>query len=178
MPERTGNTQILKAMPKAFVSARLDWNEIELPSSVKRQIVDNTPPMPELAKQDASLETVQTIVDEQITVTDMGLTAFEDDNAIDPRLFLMAVAGAAEFNLRCRLTRIGRNHDNDIALNGDRVSRYHAEIIREGETMKVIDLQSRNGVWVNGQRIKESAELKPGDRLRIGKQEFTFVVKE
>lgn len=178
MPERTGNTQILKAMPEAFVSARLDLNEIELPDSVKRQIADKTPPKSALAKQDDSLETVQTMIEEQVTITDFGLTAFEDDNAIDPRSFLVAVVGAAQFNLRCRLTRIGRNHDNDITLNGDRVSRYHAEIIREGETIKVIDQQSRNGVWVNGQRIKESAELKPGDRLRIGKQEFTLVVKE
>lgn len=178
MPERSGNTQILKAMPEAFVSARLDLNEIELPESVKRKIEENVSPKPALAGQDALLETVQTVVDEQITITDFGATAFEDDNAIDPRLLLVAVVGAAQFNLRCRLTRIGRNPDNDIALKGDRVSRYHAEIVRDGKTIKVIDQKSRNGVWVNGKRIQESAELKPGDRLRIGKQEFTFVVKE
>ncbi|HMV49682.1 MAG TPA: FHA domain-containing protein, partial [Blastocatellia bacterium] len=118
------------------------------------------------------------VIDDQVTIADLGETAFEDDNAVDPRLLLVAVTGAAQFNLRSRLTRIGRNHDNDIALNNDRVSRYHAEIIRDGDAVKVVDQQSRNGVWVNGRRIRESAELKPGDRLRIGKQEFTFVVKE
>ncbi|HEX9001252.1 MAG TPA: FHA domain-containing protein, partial [Blastocatellia bacterium] len=121
---------------------------------------------------------VQTVVDEQVTMTDFGETAFDDDNEIDPRLILVALVGTAQFNLRRRLTRIGRNPDNDIALKGDRVSRYHAEIIRDGETIKVIDQKSRNGVWINGRRIQESAELKPGDRLRIGKQEFTFAVKE
>jgi hypothetical protein len=165
-------------MPDAFISARLDLNEIELPKSVKRQIGNNASPKPMPVGQKDAFETTQTMVDEQITITDFGPTAFEDDNAVDPRLWLVAVVGPAQFNLRSRLTRIGRNHDNDIALNGDRVSRYHAEIIREGEMMKVIDQKSRNGVWVNGQRIKDSAELKPGDRLRIGKQEFTFVVKE
>ncbi|HEX9003606.1 MAG TPA: M48 family metallopeptidase, partial [Blastocatellia bacterium] len=46
MPERSGNTQILKAMPEAFVSARLDLNELELPESVKRKIEDNVSPKP------------------------------------------------------------------------------------------------------------------------------------
>ncbi len=178
MPERSGNTQILKAMPEAFVSARLDLNELELPESVKRKIEDNVSPKPVLVRPDALLETVQTVVDEQVTMTDLGETAFDDDNEIDPRLILVALVGTAQFNLRRRLTRIGRNPDNDIALKGDRVSRYHAEIIRDGETIKVIDQKSRNGVWINGRRIQESAELKPGDRLRIGKQEFTFAVKE
>jgi pSer/pThr/pTyr-binding forkhead associated (FHA) protein/Zn-dependent protease with chaperone function len=178
MPERSGNTQILKAMPEAFVSARLDLNELELPESVKRKIEDNVSPKPVLVRPDALLETVQTVVDEQVTMTDFGETAFDDDNEIDPRLILVALVGTAQFNLRRRLTRIGRNPDNDIALKGDRVSRYHAEIIRDGETIKVIDQKSRNGVWINGRRIQESAELKPGDRLRIGKQEFTFAVKE
>ncbi|HMZ22513.1 MAG TPA: FHA domain-containing protein, partial [Blastocatellia bacterium] len=175
-PGRSGNTQILKNIPEAFVSARLDLKEIELSPSVKQQIADQA--LPQLAPQQDGLETVRTVIDDQVTIADLGETAFEDDNAVDPRLLLVAVTGAAQFNLRSRLTRIGRNHDNDIALNNDRVSRYHAEIIRDGDAVKVVDQQSRNGVWVNGRRIRESAELKPGDRLRIGKQEFTFVVKE
>lgn len=175
-PERGGNTQILKAIPEAFVSARLNLNEIDLPVSVKQKIADKVSPPP--VPQEEVLETVRTVIDGQVTMADLGETAFEDDNAIDPRLLLVAVSGATQFNLRSRLTRIGRNPDNDIPLNNDRVSRYHAEIVRDGDAVKVIDQQSRNGVWVNGRRIRESAELNPGDRLRIGKQEFTFVVKE
>lgn len=169
-PERTGNTQILKAMPEAFFSSGLHLERIGLPLATKRQVVNNQFP-------NAQLDTQPTTVDEQITVADF-VAIEEEDNSTDPRLMLVAVRGDSQFNLRRRLTRIGRNQDNDIMLNNDRVSRYHSEIVRDGETFRVVDQQSRNGIWINGQRVQESAELKPGDRLRIGRQEFTFVVKE
>lgn len=171
-PERTGNTQILKAIPQAFVSSQLYLAEMDLPPSLKLQTGKKLWP-----SQKELPHTQQTDVDEQITIADF-VAAEQDDNAPDPRLALVMVGGASQFNLRRRLTRIGRNHDNDIMLNSDRVSRYHAEIAGEDGAFKVIDLQSRNGVWINNQRVRDSAELKPGDRLRIGKQEFTFVVKE
>lgn len=180
-PEKAGNTQILKAIPEAFVSSRLDLRDIDLPQPLKRQTEAKLPspqPMPRPSQGNDSIDTAPTVVDEHITITDFGLTDIDDDNAADPRMLLVAVAGAAQFNLRMRLTRIGRNSDNDIMLNNDRVSRYHAEIVRNRETVTLVDKESRNGVWLNGQRIKDSADLKPGDRLRIGRQEFTFVVKE
>src|SRR6185369_10286075 len=147
-PERAGSTQILKAIPEAFVSSQLYLAEMDLPSSLKLQTGNKLwPPKRDLLQnpQNDLLDTQQTVVDEHITVADFAAIE-EDDNALDPRLALVAVGGASQFNLRRRLTRIGRNHDNDIMLNSDRVSRYHAEIVREGDTFKVIDQQSRNGV--------------------------------
>ena len=70
------------------------------------------------------------------------------------------------------------NHDNDIVLDSDRASRYHVELVRLGGDLMLVDKQSRNGVWLNGRRVKEPMAIKSGDILRIGKQEFTFVVKE
>ena len=169
-PERAGNTQILKAMPEAFVSSRLNLEEMGLPLAAKRQVVNNQFP-------NAQIDTQPNAVEEQITVADF-VAIEEEDNSTDPRRMLVLIHGDLQFNLRRRLTRIGRNQDNDVWLNNDRVSRYHAEIVREGETFKVVDQQSRNGIWLNGQRVQDSAELKAGDCLRIGRQEFTFVVKE
>ncbi|MBS1788617.1 MAG: FHA domain-containing protein [Acidobacteria bacterium] len=165
--DKRGNTQILKAIPEAFVSSKLNLEELGLPVQIK-------PAAERKWMHDKSVSKA----DDQITVADLSLDDLDDLNAFDPRRVLVDVVDSSEFNLRRLLTRIGRNQDNDIVLNNDRVSRYHAEIICEGETLKVVDQQSRNGVWVNGRRIKESAELKPGDKLRIGKQEFNLVVKE
>jgi Zn-dependent protease with chaperone function len=176
-PERASNTQILKAIPQAFVSSQLYLAEMDLPASLKLQTGNKLWPAQKDLPQNDLLNTQPGIVDEQITIADFVATE-QDENAHDPRLMLVADGGALQFNLRRRLTRLGRNHDNDIMLNSDRVSRYHAEIVREGDAFNVIDLQSRNGVWINNHRVRDSAELKPGDRLRIGKQEFTFVVKE
>ncbi len=165
--EKRGNTQILKAIPEAFVSSKLSLEELDLPLQIK--------PAPEKKKLDVNQANQ---AEEHVTVADLTVDDLDDVNAFDPRMLLICAKDSSEFNLRRLMTRVGRNQDNDIVLNNDRVSRYHAEIVRDGQIMKVVDNHSRNGVWVNGKRIKTSEEIRPGDKLRIGKQEFTFIVKE
>jgi SARP family transcriptional regulator, regulator of embCAB operon len=71
-------------------------------------------------------------------------------------------------------TRIGRRPENDIVLDDDDVSRYHAVVIDTGTGFVLSDLRSTNGVTVAGRRIRGSATLADGDRIRIGNHEFTF----
>ncbi len=82
------------------------------------------------------------------------------------------------YNLRRLRTKIGRQRDNDIVIQNDRVSRHHAEIAREGNRLLILDQESRNGVWLNGWRISEPTELKSGDQIRIGRQQFMFSSKD
>ena len=66
--------------------------------------------------------------------------------------------------------RCGRQPDNDLALdpNADLdASGYHAELVRRGTEWHLSDLKSRNGTWVNGQRVLE-ATLAQGDELEFG----------
>jgi adenylate cyclase len=63
--------------------------------------------------------------------------------------------------------RLGRGGDNDIVLSDVSVSRYHAELVREGEGWYVQDLKSTNGVEVNRVPV-ERAPIQAGDRLGIG----------
>jgi pSer/pThr/pTyr-binding forkhead associated (FHA) protein len=51
------------------------------------------------------------------------------------------------------------------------VSRIHCRLEANEETLEVIDLESTNGVYVNGERV-ETAHLIPGDRLRVGRVEL------
>jgi DNA-binding CsgD family transcriptional regulator len=62
---------------------------------------------------------------------------------------------------------IGRDRSCSIVLSDSSVSRFHAEILVRGATMSVRDLESRNGTYVNGERV-ESAELRPGQQLQFG----------
>lgn len=62
---------------------------------------------------------------------------------------------------------IGRQPDNHLILRDSRVSRKHAEIVREGGGFAIVDLGSSHGVLVNGQRV-ESAKLKSGDWIEFG----------
>jgi pSer/pThr/pTyr-binding forkhead associated (FHA) protein len=73
-------------------------------------------------------------------------------------------------------TRIGRRTDNDIVLDDDDVSRYHAVVIDTGSSYVISDLRSTNGVQVQGRRIRSTATLTDGDHIRIGGHEFTFEI--
>jgi pSer/pThr/pTyr-binding forkhead associated (FHA) protein len=80
------------------------------------------------------------------------------------------------FPLRGAATRIGRLPDNDVVLDDATVSRYHAMIVDTGTSFVVTDLRSANGVILADSRIRGSAALADGDRLRIGDHEFTFEI--
>jgi DNA-binding NtrC family response regulator len=62
---------------------------------------------------------------------------------------------------------IGRSESCDTQLDGSKISREHAEISPVGSAFGIRDLNSRNGVWVNGQRVDATA-LVNGDVLRLG----------
>jgi hypothetical protein len=68
---------------------------------------------------------------------------------------------------------IGRSRECDIQVNDTNVSRQHAAVLREGLTYSVVDLDSTNGVEVNGKRVKQ-LELEEGARFTVGSTELTF----
>jgi pSer/pThr/pTyr-binding forkhead associated (FHA) protein len=75
------------------------------------------------------------------------------------------------------LTNIGRLNDNDIVLADIEVSRHHAAIVDTRASYLLVDLRARNGVHVDGERIKTSALLADGSVIRIGGYEFVFDIR-
>ncbi|HTQ17102.1 BTAD domain-containing putative transcriptional regulator [Mycobacterium sp.] len=75
------------------------------------------------------------------------------------------------------LTNIGRLDDNDIMLADVEISRRHAAIVDTRASYLIVDLRSRNGVQVDGERIKTSALLADGSAIRIGGYEFVFDIR-
>ncbi len=71
-------------------------------------------------------------------------------------------------------TVIGRSGDCTIPLDAAAVSRHHAKVHSEGARFLLEDLGSRNGTYVNGERIAGTRPLAPGDRIVICDQEFEF----
>ena len=71
-------------------------------------------------------------------------------------------------------TTIGRSSDNDIVIRSDRCSRQHATVFCDHGEWFIRDLDSSNGTRLNGKRIKGSAPLNLGDRIRIGRQSYEF----
>ncbi|GMT96956.1 hypothetical protein KH5H1_10750 [Corallococcus caeni] len=94
-----------------------------------------------------------------------------------PRLLVLAPAEFKGQEYDCNRTelRIGRTSENDVALDHRSLSRTHAKIVREetGE-WRVIDMQSANGLTVNGESYAQ-ATLAHGDVIEMGHVKLRFV---
>jgi len=90
-------------------------------------------------------------------------------------VMLTPPAAGAEFVLPTdRPARLGRSDDVDCPINHRSVSREHAVITPEGDEFTIEDLDSANGVNVNGRPIKRT-ELRSGDHVELGHVVFRFV---
>src|SRR5690242_18626822 len=66
------------------------------------------------------------------------------------------------------LITVGRQDGNTIRLTERNVSRQHARLVKSESGYRIEDLESYNGVSINGARIGKAHELKDGDRVGIG----------
>jgi hypothetical protein len=70
---------------------------------------------------------------------------------------------------------IGRGAECDITLSSGLVSRRHARLRVDDDGVTVEDLQSRNGIYINGELLRETRLLEVGDRIDIGGEELELV---
>ena len=68
---------------------------------------------------------------------------------------------------------IGRTADNDMQVDSKFVSRHHAQLISSPEGSVLEDLNSTNGVYLNGRRVRRH-RLLPGDVIKIGTHELIY----
>lgn len=73
---------------------------------------------------------------------------------------------------------IGREEDNDIWLDDETASRYHAELAWDAGQVYITDCGSLNGVQLNGRRIRGTLVIKNGDLVEIGSHRFVFEIAE
>lgn len=71
--------------------------------------------------------------------------------------------------------RVGRGSDLELVLGSPRVSKLHAEIDADGRGYVIRDLGSRNGTFVNGERVVGERPLRVGDVIHIAHRELTLV---
>lgn len=81
--------------------------------------------------------------------------------------FILNVGGR-EIELKEGERTIGRSAEADILIEHETASRKHARIIVEGNRVFIVDLNSRNGTFLNGKPVKERVEIKPGDAIALG----------
>lgn len=70
---------------------------------------------------------------------------------------------------------LGRDPRSDIVLDDAMVSRSHARVVADSRGIRVEDLGSRNGLYLNGRRAAAVEVMRVGDVLTIGKQALTLL---
>jgi pSer/pThr/pTyr-binding forkhead associated (FHA) protein len=93
------------------------------------------------------------------------------------RLLIQADGGREIVHVLGRKTSIGRTPDNDVQIDAKFVSRHHA-VILAGPVQSIIeDLNSTNGVQVNGRRVSRHT-LRDGDQVAIGRTVYRFALRK
>jgi len=82
----------------------------------------------------------------------------------------------AVLELAEEVVTIGRSVENHVRINDTMASRVHCQIERDGETYKLVDLESQNGTRVNGRRVNVKV-LDDGDRIEIGDVSIVFEIE-
>ena len=126
-------------------------------------------PTPEPGAPPAQAQPAATMVYRKPTETE---SVSVEELGLDRETVSLTVNGT-KHELDKRQMTIGRSKDCDIQLADPNVSRKHAEVRQEGAAYWAVDLDSTNGMEVNGRRQKR-AKLRQGDRITLGSTELVF----
>ncbi len=88
-------------------------------------------------------------------------------------LLLSGPQAGKRYEIHHELT-LGRSPSCTVPLEDAKVSRRHVRIVVEDGDVKAVDLGSRNGTQVNGEKIENEVTLLPGDRLQVGDSTAVF----
>ena len=104
-----------------------------------------------------------------------------EDETLRDALLILSIDGIPQrtWTLNQAVTAIGRWEDSDVLIPDRWVSRHHAQIQRQGTQYLIEDLDSKNGLYLNGERVSGSVRLQNGDQIAIAPRcILTFVDKE
>ena len=100
----------------------------------------------------------------------------KEETRVDANLVLFKKDGSRKsFPLPSNITVIGRRHDCDLCVPLMVVSRRHCQMSQNNEALKIRDLDSRSGTFLNGKRISE-ATVQAGDYITIGPLTFLLQI--
>ena len=92
-----------------------------------------------------------------------------------PRLIAIGGSKPREYPLGPDKTTVGSESDNHVVIDAPSVSRHHAVIQQRLGAYSISDLESTNGTFINGSRLRNPAVLKRGDEVRFGTARFAFM---
>ena len=153
---------------------------VEPPEDDGGTMMLNIPPKPK--KAPAAAKPQETVSDKTMTIPSAKASAKPQKN-LDKTMMVqrtfpyLMITSADQKGRRIDLGsgtfRIGRASENDLVLQNSMVSTHHAEIVASGKQYTIKDLNSTNGILVNGKMVK-SHKLRNGDEIVVGETALLF----
>ena len=131
-----------------------------------------------ILQRDGRIQQLEADLEKQAAAVANRLDQTGEEIALEgPARVLIRTDGNTDFvHVLGRRTRIGRGGDNELVLDTKHVSRYHAVLLAGPAHTSIEDLNSTNGVFVNGKRVARQV-LKDGDKVTIGRTQFRYTVR-
>jgi Protein of unknown function (DUF3662)/FHA domain len=126
-----------------------------------------SPPEPDVEPGATRIYRAEPSETEAVSAEELGL---EPEPEQEPAT---VTVDGAQHRLEKPVMVIGRSKDTDIRVSDPNISRRHAEIRQEGSNFWIVDLDSTNGISVNG-RAQKRAKLDDEDRITLGSTELVF----
>ncbi|HEY6124729.1 MAG TPA: FHA domain-containing protein [Steroidobacteraceae bacterium] len=132
-----------------------------------------------ILQRDGRIQQLETDLEKRVAVaTDSAAQTGEEIALEGPARVLIRTNGNTDYvHVLGRRTRIGRGSDNELVLDTKHISRYHAVLLAGPVHTSIEDLNSTNGVFVNGKRVSRQV-LKDGDRVTVGRTQFRYSVRD
>jgi DNA-binding winged helix-turn-helix (wHTH) protein len=108
------------------------------------------------------------------TVHGVGYALADDEGTALSREAPRLVRGADQILLRAPETVLGREPGMPGTVDDGSVSRRHARLSWDGAKVTLVDLGSKNGTFLRGQRVEGPVVLEDGDEVRIGLVSFVY----
>jgi hypothetical protein len=132
-----------------------------------------------ILKRDGRIQQLESDLEKRLVAVSNSAAQTGEEIALEgPARVLIRTNGNTEFvHVLGRRTRIGRGPDNELVLDTKHISRHHAVLLAGPVHTTIEDLNSTNGVFVNGKRVSRQA-LKEGDRVTVGRTQFRYTVRD
>jgi len=106
-------------------------------------------------------------------------TVMEDLRDAEPAVEHWLMCREGMYPLKVGVNTIGRLPDNDVVIPGPYVSRRHCAIlVHAGDGCELYDIASKNGTYINGNRLSGPTHLSSGDEIRMCDRQFVFMSRK
>lgn len=144
---------------------------------IEQSVPENVPEIVDVAKDAKEQESSQQQLPAGTVILEPN--AFDSDNApaSQPKAILrilLPTGDVFDHEIRDEETQIGKGPRNDLVIADPSVSTAHAVLRRDADAYTIADLGSRNGTFVDGERVTSPRRLIHGDVIGMGLSKLTF----